>query len=125
MTQTSDSPPATGQGRAPKRAPRRVKDTTPAADRPVAKVAVDIPLAHLDRPFDYLVPERMAADAEPGCRVRVRFSGKLVDGFVLDRMASSDHPGNLCSPTYPDRQRSGPSHDRGRQTCSLHPQSGV
>jgi primosomal protein N' (replication factor Y) len=66
----------------------------------VAKVAVDIPLAHLDRPFDYLVPERMAADAVPGCRVRVRFSGKLVDGFVLDRLASSDHPGRL---SYLDR----------------------
>src|SRR6201992_3008757 len=61
VTQTSDSPPPPAQRRPAKRAPRRVKDTTPAADRPVAKVAVDIPLAHLDRPFDYLVPERMGA----------------------------------------------------------------
>ena len=29
----------------------------------VARVAVDIALAHLDRPFDYLVPERLAEDA--------------------------------------------------------------
>src|SRR5659263_645516 len=52
---------------------------------PVARVAVDVPLAHLDRPFDYLVPERLAADAVPGCRVRVRFHGRLVDGYVLER----------------------------------------
>ncbi len=66
----------------------------------MAKVAVDIPLAHLDRPFDYLIPERMAADAVPGCRVRVRFSGKLVDGYVLERAASSEHQGRL---SYLDR----------------------
>ena len=40
------------------------------------------PHAHLDRAFDYAVPAALAA-AEPGCRVRVRFSGRLVDGFVL------------------------------------------
>jgi primosomal protein N' (replication factor Y) len=100
VTQTSDSRPAAGKRRPAKRSTARVKDTAPAGDRPVAKVAVDIPLAHLDRPFDYLVPERMAAEVVPGCRVRVRFSGKLVDGFVLDRMASSDHPGRL---SYLDR----------------------
>src|SRR6202000_3401956 len=97
---TSRPAPAAGRRRPGQRSGGKVRDTAPAADRPVAKVAVDIPLAHLDRPFDYLVPERMAADAEPGCRVRVRFSGKLVDGFVLDRMASSDHPGRL---SYLDR----------------------
>ena len=35
---------------------------------------MDLPLAHLDRPFDYLVPERLAAQARPGVRVRVRFA---------------------------------------------------
>ena len=45
-----------------------------AASLPVARVAVDVPLAHLDRPFDYLVPERLTAEAVPGCRVRVRFA---------------------------------------------------
>ena len=100
MTQTSDSRPAAGQRRPGKRAGGRVRDTAPAAELPVAKVAVDIPLAHLDRPFDYLVPERMAADVVPGCRVRVRFSGKLVDGFVLERIAQSEHQGRL---SYLDR----------------------
>ena len=100
VTQTSDSRPAAGQRRPGKRAGGRVRDTAPAAELPVAKVAVDIPLAHLDRPFDYLVPERMAADVVPGCRVRVRFSGKLVDGYVLERIAQSEHQGRL---SYLDR----------------------
>ena len=68
----------------------------PAADNPVARIAVDIPLAHLDRPFDYLVPERLAAQACPGARVRVRFAGQLTDGFVLDRVSASDHQGRLA-----------------------------
>jgi primosomal protein N' (replication factor Y) len=66
-----------------------------AADLPVASVAVDVPLAHLDRPFDYLVPATMAAQAQPGARVRVRFAGQLVDGFVLDRVAGTCHTGPL------------------------------
>src|ERR1700761_4109662 len=52
-------------------------------------------LPHLDRPFDYLVPESMAADAQPGSRVRVRFAGQLTGGFVLDRRDSSEHEGKL------------------------------
>jgi len=67
----------------------------PATDRPIARVAVDISLAHLDRPFDYLVPEPMAQDAMPGCRVRVRFAGQLVDGFVLERAEATEHEGQL------------------------------
>lgn len=62
---------------------------------PVARVAVDSGVPHLDRPFDYAVPERFAA-AEPGCRVRVRFSGRLVDGVVLERAATSEHAGALA-----------------------------
>jgi primosomal protein N' (replication factor Y) (superfamily II helicase) len=68
----------------------------PADQDPVARVLVDVPLAHLDRPFDYLVPEKMAADAVPGARVRVRFAGQDVDGFVLARVAESSHPGRLA-----------------------------
>ncbi|MEV7971059.1 primosomal protein N' [Sphaerisporangium sp. NPDC088356] len=68
----------------------------PAEVLPVARVLVDTPLPHLDRPFDYLVPEAMAASAVPGCRVRVRFAGKLVDGFLLERAGSSEHEGKLA-----------------------------
>lgn len=68
----------------------------PAAENPVAQVLVDVPLAHLDRPFDYLVPEKMSADAVPGARVKVRFAGQDVDGFVLARVAESSHQGRLA-----------------------------
>lgn len=61
----------------------------------MARVAVDISLPHLDRPFDYLVPATMAAAATPGAHVRVRFAGQLVSGFVLDRLAATEHTGRL------------------------------
>ncbi|ATO13758.1 primosome assembly protein PriA [Micromonospora sp. WMMA2032] len=53
---------------------------------------MDVPLPHLDRPFDYLVPEALDADARPGVRVKVRFAGQLVDGWLLERVAESAHP---------------------------------
>ena len=68
----------------------------PAGTLPVARVAVDVPLPHLDRLFDYLVPESLAASAGPGCRVRVRFAGRLTSGFVIERVAASTHPGRLA-----------------------------
>src|ERR1700743_3006862 len=77
---------------------KKSKDTRtllPAADNPVARIAVDLPLAHLDRPFDYLVPERLAGQAQPGVRVRVRFAGQLTDGFLIERAEASDHQGSL------------------------------
>lgn len=63
---------------------------------PVARVVVDVTLAHLDRTFDYQVPERLDAAAVPGCRVRARFSGQLVDGFLIARVASTEHRGRLA-----------------------------
>ncbi|WP_456093723.1 primosomal protein N' family DNA-binding protein, partial [Nocardioides jensenii] len=62
---------------------------------PVAQVLVDLPLAHLDRPFDYAVPQAMADTAVPGARVKVRFAGQDVDAFVVGRVAASDHTGRL------------------------------
>lgn len=49
----------------------------------IASVAVDIPLAHLDHPFDYLVSDIQRESVAVGCRVRVRFAGRLRDGLVL------------------------------------------
>lgn len=63
---------------------------TPTPKLPVARVAVDVSLAHLDRPFDYRVAPADDESAVPGARVRVRFAGRLRDGFVLERLASSD-----------------------------------
>src|SRR5512146_206856 len=74
---------------------RDARTLRPAPDRPVARIAVDLPLAHLDRPFDYLVPERLADRARPGARVRVRFAGQLTDGFLVERAAASEHQGGL------------------------------
>jgi primosomal protein N' (replication factor Y) len=64
--------------------------------RPVARVVVDTGLAHLDRPFDYLVPTTLDVETVPGCRVKVRFAGRLVDGFVIDRVDETDHEGRLA-----------------------------
>jgi primosomal protein N' len=72
------------------------KPVDPAGENPVARVLVDVPLAHLDRPFDYLVPQKMASDAVPGARVKVRFAGQDVDGFVLERVEESSHEGRLA-----------------------------
>jgi len=90
-----NKPPETTMGTNKPKRSKDPKTLKPAADRPVARIAVDLPLAHLDRPFDYLVPERLAAQARPGVRVRVRFAGQLTDGYVLDRVATSEHQGRL------------------------------
>ena len=63
---------------------------------PVALVLVDVGLPHLDRPFEYFVPASMADLAMPGARVRVRFAGQDVDGFVLERAATAEHEGKLA-----------------------------
>lgn len=74
-----------------RRAPR-----VPAVDAPVARVLPLLGVPHLDREFDYLVPESLSGQARPGTRVRVRFAGRLVDGFLLDRVAESGHRGELA-----------------------------
>ena len=68
----------------------------PAAILPVARVAVDVALPHLDRLFDYLVPQSAADLAVPGCRVKVRFSGRVTAGYVVERAAASEHKGNIA-----------------------------
>jgi len=67
----------------------------PAEVDPIARVAVDVALPHLDRPFDYIVPEPLSAAAVPGTRVRVRFAGTLVDGWVLERTDRTEHTGRM------------------------------
>ncbi|MFE5309046.1 primosomal protein N' [Isoptericola sp. NPDC056605] len=69
---------------------------TPVADElPVARVVLDLQPAHLDRPYDYLVPAPMADDARPGVRVRARFGPQEVAGYVVERRETSDHEGRL------------------------------
>ena len=66
-----------------------------AASLPVARVAVDVSLPHLDRPFDYLVPEPLRPQAVPGCRVRVRFrpADRRLPARAGRRQRSSGHAG--------------------------------
>ncbi|MGZ4556589.1 MAG: primosomal protein N' [Mycobacteriaceae bacterium] len=71
------------------------RERTATVELPVARVALMVPLAHLDRDFDYLVDSDQSGEAQPGVRVRVRFAGRLVDGFVLERVESSAHAGKL------------------------------
>ncbi len=95
-----DTPRA--QARAQARSARRAAPRStpaqqdPAPELPVARVLVDVPLAHLDRPFDYLVPAGMHESVAPGTRVKVRFAGQDVHGFVVDRVAHSEHEGRLA-----------------------------
>jgi len=67
-----------------------------APTRPVARVLVDINLPHLDRLFDYLVPAALDEIVGTGSRVRVRFAGRLLDGFCIERLEYSDHVGRLA-----------------------------
>ena len=57
-----------------------------------ARVAVDVPLLHLDRAFDYSVPTELLAQALPGARVRVRFAGRKVLGFIQELSDSVERP---------------------------------
>lgn len=89
-------PPAAPTRAAKKPAKPAKPAKEPAATLPVARVCVDLPLPHLDRPFDYLVPAKLDAQVVVGGRVRIRFAGQLVDGVVLDRVEASEHGGRLA-----------------------------
>ncbi|EPH02776.1 primosomal protein N' [Propionibacterium sp. oral taxon 192 str. F0372] len=61
----------------------------------VARVAVDVVLPHLDRFFDYLVPPLQVDEVVVGSRVRVRFAGRMRDGFVVEITDHSEVTGTL------------------------------
>ncbi|HET8600635.1 MAG TPA: primosomal protein N' [Segeticoccus sp.] len=101
---TSSAASATGEQLALLRTAARSSRARSAATRkapslaetdPVAVVLVDLGLAHLDRPFEYLVPAELADTCLPGVRVKVRFAGQDVDGFVVERRAEAEHRGRL------------------------------
>ncbi|MYW16864.1 primosome assembly protein PriA, partial [Streptomyces sp. SID2955] len=94
----------------PRAKPRTWRGAAIAERLPVARVLVDKGVLHLDRYFDYAVPEELDADAQPGVRVRVRFGagrhrvregrregGGLIDGFLVERRADSDYSGPLAA----------------------------
>lgn len=104
---TPDEPPAlelpglvrdkVAEGRAKARATRARKQAEASITDhlPVAQLLLDLQPAHLDRTFDYAVPSSMCHTAVPGARVKVRFAGQDVDGFVLARQDASEHDGRL------------------------------
>lgn len=72
-----------------------VGKTRTAGRLPIARVLLDSPLPHLDRPFDYLVPLEHEDDARPGVRVKVRFGGQELPGFLIARLASTETAARL------------------------------
>ena len=56
----------------------------------IAQVYVDVGVPQLDRPFDYAVPDDMNGQVKPGIRVKVRFNGRLLSGFVVGLKPTSD-----------------------------------
>ncbi|MDO2936319.1 primosomal protein PriA [Paeniglutamicibacter sulfureus] len=68
-----------------------------AEELPVARVVIDSPVPHLDRPFDYLVPAELDEAAQPGVRVKVRFGGQELAGLLAERLEHSD-PGIKLQP---------------------------
>ncbi|WP_460109688.1 primosomal protein N' [Streptomyces sp. YKOK-J1] len=94
----------------PRAKPRTWRGAALAGELPVARVLVDKGVLHLDRYFDYAVPEELDAEAQPGVRVRVRFGagrgrvregrregGGLIGGFIVERRAESDYSGPLAA----------------------------
>ncbi|MFD3666305.1 primosomal protein N' [Streptomyces sp. NPDC058659] len=94
----------------PKAKPRTWRGAALAKELPVARVVVNKGALHLDQFFDYAVPEELDDSARPGVRVRVRFGagahqvrngrregGRLIDGFLVERRATSDYSGPLAA----------------------------
>ncbi|MFJ6311545.1 primosomal protein N' [Pseudarthrobacter oxydans] len=71
-------------------APARPAGPQLAGHLPVARVLVESSLPHLDRLFDYGVPDTLDHAATPGVRVKVKFNGQDLNGFLMERVAESD-----------------------------------
>ncbi|GHE54155.1 MULTISPECIES: primosomal protein N' [Streptomyces] len=98
------------RAKVPRAKPRTWRGAALAKELPVARVLVDKGVLHLDRYFDYAVPEELDEAAQPGVRVRVRFGaggrtvregrregGSLIDGYLVERVAESDYAGPLAA----------------------------
>jgi len=78
-----------------KPAPRKRAVLPLAHSLPIAQVRIDTPVPHLDKVFDYQVPEKFSQTAVAGVRVRVRFAGRLVDGFIVGRVDTTSTHASL------------------------------
>jgi primosomal protein N' (replication factor Y) len=57
----------------------------------VARVVLDNPLPHLDRLFDYEIPEELDEVCVPGVKVKVKFSNRNMEAWVVEKAALSSH----------------------------------
>ena len=65
----------------------------------VAKVVLDNPLPHLDRLFDYQIPEELDETCVPGVKVKVKFSGRNMEAWVVERVELTSHHKKLSDIT--------------------------
>ncbi|WP_245706815.1 primosomal protein N' [Austwickia chelonae] len=78
------------------RSPVLVHNDIPLAEEdPVAVVALDLPLPHLDRGFEYAIPAELDQAAQPGVRVKVLFSRRETNGYLLERRSRPEYEGRL------------------------------
>ena len=63
----------------------------------IAHVVVSSGLAHLDRPFDYLIPDDLVDRVQVGVRVRVKLAGRRCDGVVVG-VDHEQEPGVTLAP---------------------------
>ncbi|MFJ7667828.1 primosomal protein N' [Lysinibacillus sp. NPDC097195] len=63
-----------------------------------AEIIVDVATYHVDRSFDYAVPEEWYAVIEKGCRVKVPFGPRNVLGYVVGLKNATDVPTNKIKP---------------------------
>ena len=57
-----------------------------------AQVLANVPLLHVDRPFDYVIPENLMPKVAVGCRVAISFGGRKATGFVVGLSDSVERP---------------------------------
>lgn len=68
---------------------------TPAESNPVARCLLHLSPPHLDREFDYLVSQKLDAQAVPGARLKVPFGAQQVDAYLVERIPATEHTGSL------------------------------
>ncbi|WP_424188395.1 primosomal protein N' [Actinokineospora sp. G85] len=89
------TPPASADALFEVTIPKPTPPKGAAAELPVARVCVEVSAHNVNKLFEYWVPASAADTAVPGCRVRVRFSGQLVAGFLIERVAEAEYERDL------------------------------
>ncbi|RLK64040.1 primosomal protein N' [Atopobacter sp. AH10] len=60
-----------------------------------AQVIVDVPHQKVNRPFDYLIPDKLKEELELGSRVEVPFGVRKIQGFVIGMTEETTFEGSL------------------------------